>query len=648
MLNTQYTPVGFVARSILYMRGYKNNFSVGECYEYGRYVTQDISAAILCYQKAAQNGVVAAYSKLGNIYLQKNNVAQSLFNYWKGAVLGSQESKIALIESAAKGNIGANYYIGNVYEHEKNWTEAQLHYQQAIKGENASAMYRMGILYQQDRLSELTKVPIIKADKSQELSWYRRAAVSGSKYALDALIEASKSEAKAAVHLAEMYILGDSGIARNITQAMKYFHQASQLGSDEADFQMGLIYEVGVAEIKQDLSKAAEHYIRAAQKNHAKSLENLQRLAKQDSTMRLTHEVGLLYEQRKDKINALLWFKEASDKYHEKSSAKLKQMAEEDPQFAYADGQVYEKDPSNLRQACFYYTIAMFNNDDKAKQQLFSLVEKGESEAQYMLAINYYHRKKDLANAAYWCMKAAHGGSKEAANQLEQISNNDPNFAYALAQAYEKETDNAKEQAYRYYAKAALKGHKESFQHLEQLALARNKLAQYALGYHYYLALKDIDKAIDWCLLAADQDYKPAKEYITSTNFNISQCLLIARKFEEGRVINFDRTQAIYFYRKAVDLKCGEAAFRLAEIHRSILPLAHINLEIACEYYLTAARLGCQEAIVPLESLGRSMSTKIQIQIGRFFTEQNKFSKAKFWNEKIAEAASSTQATLGA
>lgn len=87
-------PNSFLARSILFMHGCFDDFSMGECFENGKYVDMDVDAAILCYRNAAKSGKVIAYIKLANIFLKRNNLQEALYNFWLGQCLVTRRERL--------------------------------------------------------------------------------------------------------------------------------------------------------------------------------------------------------------------------------------------------------------------------------------------------------------------------------------------------------------------------------------------------------------------------------------------------------------------------------------------------------------------------------------------------------------------------
>src|SRR3990167_8063532 len=253
-------PRTFKNEMILFFHGFTDDYRKGECYEQGLHFTKDIHAALDCYREAAKRAHINAYLKLGQLYEnmqhesshheQKQDeqnaskyVDQALRAYLDAALQGNVEGKNHLLRLAHLDNSTAEYYCGALAQHEKNWITAQEWYLKAAAKNHAVAMYVLGCLYEQNRLSADSQIVIAK-NLDTELQWYRKAAAHYSAHALDTLMRQASVEAKAALHLAQMYELGE-GISKNLSRAIEFYHRASDLGDADAAFRLAQCYEAG-------------------------------------------------------------------------------------------------------------------------------------------------------------------------------------------------------------------------------------------------------------------------------------------------------------------------------------------------------------------------------------------------------------------
>lgn len=70
--------------------------------------------------------------------------------------------------------------------------------------------------------------------------------------------------------MAELYSVGFN-VKKDKAEAFKLYNQAAELGSLEAQLQLGLIYMSGQEDVKRDPEKAREYYLKAANQGYAKA-----------------------------------------------------------------------------------------------------------------------------------------------------------------------------------------------------------------------------------------------------------------------------------------------------------------------------------------------------------------------------------------
>ncbi|MBR5893847.1 MAG: sel1 repeat family protein, partial [Bacteroidaceae bacterium] len=68
-----------------------------------------------------------------------------------------------------------------------------------------------------------------------------------------------------------------SGVEKDPTEAVKWYRKAAEQGQVNAQYNLGLCYEIGVA---KDLAEAVKWYRKAAEQGHADAKAALQRLNK--------------------------------------------------------------------------------------------------------------------------------------------------------------------------------------------------------------------------------------------------------------------------------------------------------------------------------------------------------------------------------
>jgi len=113
-----------------------------------------------------------------------------------------------------------------------------------------------------------------------------------------------------------------------------------------------------------------------------------------------------------------------------------------------------------------------------------------------------------------------------------------------------------------------------------------------------------------------------------------SVCVEVVRAYEQSSNPLVTSTQTILtFLSQAVDLQDKEAALELGQRHQLNQPSNDINTAFA--YYLKAAQMGQEEALIPLERLGKKASAAQKIELsqlyGSFFQDED---KAAYWRAK--------------
>lgn len=217
----------FLKKSLIFTLGNYDDLSFGMCFHYGYYnFRKDFILARRYYLEAAKKGKEKeAYYHLGKLYKEEKSLVDA-FYYWGRNNECSERWKSALgfYEAIIKGNSWPIFIGLSPGEYKK------------ISKENyAPAMYRAALLFKEDHLS--TPEESIKKDLAATLIWYRKAAIAGSKEALNELIACSKEQPKAALYLAQMYEKGEIASEQSITSviendkpAVQYYEKAKALG----------------------------------------------------------------------------------------------------------------------------------------------------------------------------------------------------------------------------------------------------------------------------------------------------------------------------------------------------------------------------------------------------------------------------------
>lgn len=669
----------------LYRRGIRGDFSIAECYETGQHVAQDIDMACLYYRKAIIQGDKRAFGKLGQLYERQGKIYQALNIYYKGALQADLNAKEHLLRWVISEDVEVatvamtECYIGIIFEHELNWEKAQEWYRKAIAKQHAYAMYRLGCLYQSDRVSRTSHRVVITKDILGELNCYKQSAAWGDARALDQLVTIIPIEPIASLYLAQLC----ESTYGNIPRAAEYYEKSSSFGNRDAAFRLGQLYEEGTLKKTKttNVQAACKYYLVAANHLHQESISALERLLKGGKDAQLEYEFGeVYYASIKDKIAALRWYLRAAEHKHEVATTRLSAIAESDAEFAYVVARSYEegseKVARNIQKAVSYYVVAIRRDHAEAKKSLEVLATAGNVDAQYALGSEYFRTGKNLLAAIVWMVKAAEQQHKPAVTYLtttsfssdilvkiasiyecgENVAKNmrlalvfytkasalgDMDANFKLGQLYEDRASGIAQdrlKAFTYYAFAMRQNHLGAKVHLEQMAVSGDADAQYALGFNYYRQKGDITEAVRWCVSAEMQEHKLALTYLTTIKFSIDVYLHIAQQYELDQT-NPRRSilRALEFYSQMADLGDQESALRLAQFYQVEHMGVKVNLDKAFDYYMKAAKLGCQDAWVPLERLGEEMSVQKQMTLSRMYGSFFNGERAAYWSTKAGE-----------
>jgi len=357
---------------------------------------------------------------------------------FKASLKKDAEARARLTAQAKSGDITAHYYLGAVFESEKNWLKAQGYYASAAMHGHVLSMYQLGRLYQEDRQSDdLFAAPVIEKDVARTLRWWRRAVATGyCMPALHCLVEQANSEPQAALQLGKMYECGE-GFESNATSALDYYRQAHSLGSAEASFKLGQSYEKGTLGILKDMQKACRYYLEAARHGHIESLAILARLLNTvDDYMLHDQFANLYWTFCHDKSAALQWYLHTA----ERNLRNVESAIQKQPKLAIEMARSYEIGhlvAYDQQKAFQYYALAARSGHTEAKATLESAAVAGTVSAQYALGRHYFKHLGETSTAVHWCARAAEQGHTEADAYLNKTSFSAEVYV-TLARLYER------------------------------------------------------------------------------------------------------------------------------------------------------------------------------------------------------------------
>jgi TPR repeat protein len=279
----------------------------------------------------------------------------------------------------------------------------------------------------------------------------------------------------------------------DVAAAVRELKPLAEQGNAEAQFNLGSLYYQGWG-VPQDYSDAIQWLRKAAEQGHVFA----------QVTLGSIYAEGAQGKIQKDYPQALMWFIFAAAQGDMDAIEFRDSMASRmtPTQIAEAQRLAREFKPQNA------YT--------KALQELKTLAEKGDADAQFKVALLYYGGRgvpRDYLEALTWFKKAARQGN--------------PYAQYNAGYMYEKGEGTPQDyvEAANYYRRAAGQG---------------NRVAQYTLGYMYEKGqgvLPDEVHALMWYNLAAIQGEakaKAARDRITvwMTPAQIAEAQRLAREFK--------------------------------------------------------------------------------------------------------------------
>jgi len=263
------------------------------------------------------------------IFLAVNVYASEEYELFKRYTEGDKTALDELLSHAEKNEITAQLWLGNLYQSDKNYTEALTWFTRAADTGDAAARHNIGDMYlngrgvsqdyekafywlkaaaeqnlpiAQNKLGRLYETGQGTEENHEEAAnWYRKAAENGLKAAqgnLGALYLSGKgvqqNYREAIIWLSKAAEQGDVGsymilgaiywsngdpkntqIPRNDQEAIKWFQKAADQGSSPAMHHVGSIYEDGGVGVIRDTNKAKTWYELAAQKGNAPAMNQL-------------------------------------------------------------------------------------------------------------------------------------------------------------------------------------------------------------------------------------------------------------------------------------------------------------------------------------------------------------------------------------
>ena len=266
-------------------------------------------------------------------------------------------------ESAKQGHAGAQFHLGNCYQHgtgvSKDSLEAIKWFRKsAEQGDNFAQAYLGKCYYFDGR------------DASKAVKWFCKSAEQGN--------------AEAQFFLGTCYFEG-TGVSKDPLEAIKWLKESAEQGYAGAQTILGVIFFNGDV-VQKDISKAVKWLKKAAGQGEAEA----------------QYSLGVCYENGegvpKDMSEAVKWYKSAAEQGHSEAQCNLG--------VCYENG---EGVPKDMFEAVIWYKKSAANGDACAQYNLGHCYEYG------------YGISKDYSEAVIWYKKAANQGLEEAKEALKRF-----------------------------------------------------------------------------------------------------------------------------------------------------------------------------------------------------------------------------------
>lgn len=395
----------------------------------GKGGAKDLQTANKILKKAAENNVPGAAEVLSSIVKDSLEKHQTE----KEQILAQAKSAASHGDIGAAGNACSMLLFGEAGRYPdgtKNLKEAGDYCLMAAEGGDAESMKNLGHMYALGFMGE--------KDHATAASWFLKASQKGSMQASIALalqyyqgigVErnvpaaakllepyAEKGDGESLYHLGKIYLNGGPGFEKSSSEGLKLLQKSADAGYMPAIYFMASVFEKGMG-VAKDPAKARNYYKLLAENGH------------EDGTFAYAN---ILFKEG-NKQEAAKWLKNAADKKHPRSMAKLASM------YMNGEGGLVKDEQKSLSMmldaakrgdpmALAYYAIwtsegmAGLQKDPVRALELFEKAAEA-GNIYSMFRTGYSYRKaigveKNYAKAMYWLQKAAENGYAKAMTQL--------------------------------------------------------------------------------------------------------------------------------------------------------------------------------------------------------------------------------------
>ena len=466
-------------------------YNLAGCLFKGRGIDEDKAEAYKWFRKAAEQGHAVAQTFVGG-YLEEG---------WANVTKNEKEAVEWYRKAAEQGFDFAQTNLANCLYNGRgvtdNKAEAYKWYRKAAEQGHADAQNMVG-RYLEEGWGGIAK------DEYEAVEWFRKAAEQGYDVAQN--------------NLANCLYLG-RGVGENKAEAYKWFKKAAEQDHVNAQYAVGLYYELGLGDIEKDLSVAVEWYKKAAEQGH------------KDAQFKLGQFLCEGKGTAKDEKEGLVWYRKAAEQGHAEAMYKLGECyrfeigVSEDKAEAYkwyhkAAEQGYVEAMCKLGE-CYYFELGVAEDEAEAYKWYRKAAEQGHKESQNIvgryLEEGWANVTKNEKEAVEWYRKAAEQGFISAQGNLANCLD----AGRGVAQD--------KFEAYRWYSRAAEQGYAE----------AQNMVGRY-LEEGWGGLNKNLNEAVAWYSRAAEQGH-------IGGQFNLAVCLYY------GQGVAEDKVEAYKLFRKIAE-----------------------------------------------------------------------------------------------
>lgn len=499
-------------------------------------VQRDSTEALKWYQKSASQGNPFGQYGLGVCYQKgiavKKDESQSK-NFYQMAFAGFK--KLAEKSEDAE----AMYRVGDMYDDgegtSQDYAQAMQWYQKAAQLNNSDAITSIGYMF--------NKAHGVKQDYVEAVKWYRKAAEMGN--------------AIAQFNLGVSYKYGE-GVKKDYTEAMRWYRLSAEQGNSNAENAIGVMYDHGYG-VKQDYAEALKWFRKAADKENEAAQRN----------------IGYMYSNGRgvevDEAEAIKWYRKAAEQGYAPAQLNLGVILynnadyEENPDSSYIEAMKWFRKAADQGNEIAIYNIGLLyeygngvpRDSIEALKCYRKSADLGYVDAMKRIGCLYYYGngvKKDQSEAYRWYRKAVEKSNEEADKKMSSKQIELETMCVLGEDIAEDYRDDSREEAAKWYEKAAAKGHARAIFRLGSTKLWSDKTEQ------------EQQEGIQIVRKAADMGCVEAL-------LELGDCYLVGMyKIKE------DRAEALKYYKKAADLGSKDGKERYED------PEGYKNSHFTCSY----------------------------------------------------------------